>query len=51
MFVDMKDNEIFKEIGRGVAIWIMICLMPIFVIWEFLSAILSGLKKNKNSVK
>ena len=51
MFVDMKDNEIFKEIGRGVVIWIMICLIPIFVIWEFLSAILSGLKKNKNSIE
>lgn len=47
----MKDDEIFKEIGHGVAIWIMICLMPIFVIWEFLSAILSGLKKNKDGVK
>ena len=47
----MKDDKIFKEMGQGVAIWIMICLTPIFVVWEFLFAILSVLKKSKDDVE
>lgn len=26
----MKDDDVFKEIGQGMVIWVMLCLAPLF---------------------
>lgn len=41
----MKDDDVFKEIGQGMVIWVMLCLTPLFFVWEFLQAMYFLFKK------
>lgn len=31
----MKDDDVFKEIGQGMVIWVMLCLAPLFLFGNF----------------
>ena len=41
----MKDDDLFREIGQGVVVWIGLCLMPLFVVWEIITGIYEFLRK------
>lgn len=41
----MKDDDVFKEIGQGIVILVMLCLTPLFFVWEFLQTMCFLFKK------
>ncbi len=41
----MKDNDLFREIGQGLVMWIMLCLAPLFFVWEFITSLYECLRK------
>lgn len=41
----MKENDLFREVGQGVVIWLTMMFLPVIFIWELFSSIYYGVKK------
>lgn len=41
----MKEDDLFREIGMGVVIWLTLAFLPVIFVWELFSSIYQGIKR------